>query len=369
MKTSALLEQAGMKPDDDTCWAAVRDRDRAFDGRFFYGVLSTGVYCRPSCASRTPLRRNLRFYAVAADAERDGLRPCKRCKPLARTADEATIRTVRELCRYIQQHSDQNPGLEQLSRRAHLSPSHLQRRFKAVLGVSPKDFVESCRLDALKRKLRDGRSVAAATYDAGFGSSSRVYERAAHRLGMTPRQYRAGGRGVDISWALSETPLGLLMIGASDRGLCFVQFGASESELCGQLQAEFPQAAITPMPANARDQFAQWMQALSRHLSGRQIALDLPLDLRGTAFQMKVWNYLLKIPYGELRSYSEVAQAIGAPRAVRAVASACAANRVGLVVPCHRVIRGDGGLGGYRWGLERKRSLIDLERGVRTAGA
>jgi AraC family transcriptional regulator of adaptative response/methylated-DNA-[protein]-cysteine methyltransferase len=184
---------------------------------------------------------------------------------------------------------------------------------------------------------------------------------------MTPKQYRAGGSGVELSWAVSETPLGLLMMGASDRGLCFVQFGTSKTELLHRLQAEFPGARIDEMPATSRQPFTQWMQALSRHLGGKQVALDLPTDLRGTAFQMRVWNYLLKIPYGELRSYTEVAQAIGKPRAVRAVASACAANRVALIIPCHRVIRGDGGLGGYRWGLERKRSLIDQERAVRAA--
>lgn len=354
-----------MRPDDETCWASVRWRDSAMDGQFLYGVLSTGVYCRPSCPSRLPLRKNVRFYAAAADAERDGLRPCKRCKPLAKTADEATIRAVRELCRYIQDHSGETLSLERLSKRAHLSPFHLQRRFKAVLGVTPKDFVESCRLAMLKQNLRSGRSVADATYEAGFGSSSRVYERASRRLGMTPKQYSAGGRGVGISWAISDTPLGLLMMGATDRGLCFVQFGVSKAELLRRLQAEFPAAGIGEMAATSTQPFTQWMQALSRHLTGKQTTLDLPTDLRGTAFRMKVWNYLLKIPYGELRSYAEVAQAIGEPRAVRAVASACAANRVALVIPCHRVIRGDGGLGGYRWGLERKRTLIDLERIVR----
>lgn len=222
---------------------------------------------------------------------------------------------------------------------------------------------------ALKRGLRDGGPVTGAILDAGFGSASRVYARVTTRLGMTPRQYRAGAQGVSITSAVSDTPLGLLMMGATDRGLCFVQFGASEAELRRQLQAEFPGAAIAPMAADADPSFTAWMTMLREHLSGLRVSLEMPVDLRGTAFQMAVWNYLLKIPYGELQSYSEVAAAIGKPRAVRAVASACAANRVALLVPCHRVIRGDGSLGGYRWGLERKRVLIDRERAVRRGGA
>lgn len=354
---------------DKTRWAAVIARDKTHDGAFFYGVRSTGVYCRPSCPSRLPLRRNVRFYEAAAEAERDGLRPCKRCRPLAATADERTVTRIRSLCRYIQAHSQQPLTLEQLGAQVHLSPFHLQRSFKAVLGVTPKEFVAACRLDALKCGLRSKAPISGAIYDAGFGSASRVYERAASRLGMTPRQYRSGGAGVALSYALSETPLGLLLMGASDRGLCFVQFGDSEAALLQRLRAEFPGAELAPMSPRSATPFAQWMRALGAHLARGRTALDLPADLRGTAFQMKVWNYLLKIPYGELRSYSEVAQAIGHPKAVRAVASACAANRVALVIPCHRVIRGDGGLGGYRWGLERKRSLIDQERARRAGTA
>lgn len=351
--------------DEELKWQAVSARDAAHDGEFFYGVMTTGVYCRPSCKSRTPLKRNVRFYDAPADAERDGLRPCKRCKPLAKSADEATVQRMRALCAYIREHAAESLTLEALGREAHLSPFHLQRSFKAVLGVSPKDFIEACRLDTLKAGLRKGGDVSGAIYDAGYGSASRVYERSAKRLGMTPKQYRAGGAGVELSYACAQTPLGALMMAASDRGLCFVQFGASEPVLMQQLRAEYPGAAFSEMPARSREPFAQWMRALGEHLAGKRPALDLPADLRGTAFQMKVWNYLLKIPPGELRSYSEVAQGIGHPKAVRAVASACAANRVALVIPCHRVIRGDGGMGGYRWGMDRKRSLIDRERAER----
>lgn len=355
--------------DQEKCWVAVTARDASKDGKFLYGVITTGVYCRPSCRSRLPLRRNARFYRTAADAERDGLRPCKRCRPLAASADEATLRRVRDLCRFIEGHFSEPLTLQALSRQAHLSPHHLQRTFKAVLGVSPRDYVEACRLAALKSGLRGSMPVSRAIYDAGFNSASRVYERVKTRLGMTPRQYRAGAAGVQISHATSATPLGLVMIGATDRGLCFVQFGASEKELERILRAEYPSATIAPMGAKTAPLFARWMAMLSEHLSGLRTSLDIPLDLRGTAFQMKVWNYLLKIPYGQLQSYTEVAAGIGQPKAVRAVASACAANRIALVVPCHRVIRGDGALGGYRWGVARKRTLIDRERAVRGAVA
>lgn len=353
--------------DEQRCWAAVSARDASQDGRFWYGVLTTGVYCRPSCASRRPLRKNVRFFATPAQAEAAGLRPCKRCRPLDTSADRTGAK-MQALCRYIEAHAQEPLTLEALGKRAHLSPFHLQRQFKAAIGVTPKQYVEACRLRTLRKGLRAGDAVTRAIHDAGYGSASRVYERVSTRLGMTPRQYRAGGAGVEISHASASTPLGLLMIGATDRGLCFVQFGDSESELLSMLQAEYPGAELSPMGSERKTEFAAWMQALGAYLQVGGAAPELPLDLRGTAFQMKVWSYLQKIPAGEVRSYTEVAQAIGAPRAVRAVASACAANRVALLVPCHRVIRGDGALGGYKWGLERKRTLIDRERAARVAG-
>lgn len=353
--------------DQELCWKAVQERDASQDGDFYYGVLTTGVYCRPSCSSRRPLRKNVRFYATPAAAEADGLRACKRCRPLENRADRRTVARIEKLCRHIEAHAQDAHTLETLARQAHLSPFHLQRQFKAVTGVSPKQYVDACRLRVLRQGLRGGGSVTRAIHDAGFGSASRVYERAATRLGMTPKQYRAGGAGVTISWAASRTPLGPLMMGASDRGLCFVQFGDSQDALLAQLHSEYPHALLEPMGEGQREAFGAWMRALASHIEGQPPSRQLPLDLRGTAFQMKVWAYLQQIPSGELRSYAEVAQAIGAPRAVRAVASACAANRVALLVPCHRVIRGDGGLGGYKWGLDRKRSLIDRERAARAS--
>ena len=276
-----------------------------------------------------------------------------------------TLLRMQDLCRYIEAHAHEPLTLAALGRQARLSPFHLQRSFKAAVGVTPKQYAEACRMRSLKQKLRRGRTVTEAVYDAGFGSGSRVYERVDTRLGMTPRQYRRGGAGVGISYAASPTPLGTMMIGATDRGLCFLQFGENETKLRAQLGNEYPGAKISPMPPQRKGEFSDWMRALSQYLAGSTAALDLPLDVHGTAFQMKVWSYLQSIPYGEVQSYSEVAAGIGRPRAVRAVGSACARNEVALVIPCHRVIRGDGGLGGYRWGLDRKRTLIECERAVR----
>lgn len=351
-------------------WQAVQQRDRAQDGRFYYGVVTTGVYCRPSCASRLPLRHNVRFFGTPAEAELAGLRPCKRCRPLLACADARTVDTVRALCRHIEAlvNDGEAPShltLRALARQVHLSPFHLQRQFKDVVGVSPRQYAEAHRLSVLRRHLRGQATVTQAIHAAGFGSTRRVYEHAAARLGMTPGQYRAGGAGLEISYACTASVLGPLMLGATDRGLCFVQFGDDEAQLAALLQADYPQACLTPMSEAARPAFDAWMQALHAVLDGSCRTLDLPLDLRGTAFQMRVWQCLQQIPAGEVRSYTDVAQAIGAPRAVRAVASACAANRVALAVPCHRVIRGDGGLGGYRWGLARKQTLIDQERARR----
>jgi AraC family transcriptional regulator of adaptative response/methylated-DNA-[protein]-cysteine methyltransferase len=351
--------------DEQMLWQAVQARDARQDGRFYYGVMTTGVYCRPSCASRRPLRKNVRFYATPAAAQADGLRPCKRCKPLQQRADSRTVERIEAACRELEAQLDTAPTLETLAERVHISPFHLQRQFKAVLGLSPKQYVDALRLHRLRQGLRAGAPITRAIQDAGYGSTSRVYEKLATHLGMTPKQYRSGGRDVAISYASGGTSLGRVMIGATDRGLCFVQFGENEAELLERLRAEYPGADLAPMDAQHAPQFDAWMQALRCHLDRGAPAPTLPLDLRGTAFQMKVWNYLCRIPSGEVRAYAEVAAAIGYPRAVRAVASACAANRVALLVPCHRVIRGDGGLGGYKWGIERKRALLDQERAQR----
>ena len=350
----------------ELCWQAVAGKDKSQDGRFVFGVVTTGVYCRPSCPGRTALRKNVRFYESPAEAEQDGLRPCRRCNPRAET-DPPRAR-IQALCEYIKVHSGEPLSLEDLGREAGLSRFHLQRTFKAAVGITPMQYVEACRLEALKGGLRSGGSVTDAVYEAGFGSSSRVYERADTRLGMTPAEYRAGGKGVSISSVAVETPVGLMAIAATDRGLCFLQFGDSREAMIENLRREYPAASIEELRAPYPEQLRLWIEALSRHLAGEQPGLDLPVDVRATAFQMRVWRYLQSIPYGEVRSYSEVAVALGTPKGARAVARACASNRVAIAIPCHRVIRGTGELGGYRWGIERKRVLIDRER-ARASGA
>jgi AraC family transcriptional regulator of adaptative response/methylated-DNA-[protein]-cysteine methyltransferase len=346
---------------DDQFWAAVENRDASRDGEFFYGVMTTGVYCRPSCASRLPLRKNVRFFATSAEAESAGLRPCKRCRPTGASANVLN-QVVHELARQIEAQPEQTISLEQLAKRAGYSPFHLQRSFKAIMGSSPKAYQTAARVRMLKNELRNEKPVADAIYQAGFGSGSRVYEQADGQLGMTPSEYRSGGKGLTISYASGHTPLGLMMIGATDRGICFLQFGDSDEALVADLRQQFAAATVQAMPDKYQPQFAAWMAALNRHLRGLEPRLDLPLDVRGTAFQLIVWRYLQKLPYGEVRSYSEVATAIGKPSAARAVANACASNSVALLIPCHRVVRGTGELGGYRWGVQRKRVLLDTER-------
>ncbi len=346
---------------DEQKWQAVLARDRRCDGHFYFGVLTTKIYCQPSCSSRHPLRKNVRFYVSAAAAEADGLRACKRCIGQRQKHAEA-IADLQRLCAYIAAHCDEEINVAQVCAALACDQFQVHRLFKAFLTITPKEYIERVKLDKLKQSLRDERSVTDAIYAAGFASSSVVYGRLNLQLGMTPATYRRGGEGVQMSFAIGETSLGKVMIGATERGVCYLQFGDSDVELLQQLQNEYPHAQFSAMPSSAHADFALWMHALEQHLQGQQPHLDLPIDLRGTAFQLRVWEFLRQIPYGDVLSYQELANAIDAPRATRAVASACAANRIGIIVPCHRVIRGDGGMGGYRWGLPRKRTLLDTER-------
>ncbi len=342
---------------------AVAERDAALDGAFVYGVTSTAVYCRPSCASRPARPERLRFFATPDAAEAAGFRACKRCHP--RDRDAATTRRMHALARYIEAHAAERLPLERLARTAHLSPTHLQRTFKAVLGVSPKAYQDSARLKRLKRGLKGGSSVLESIAEAGFESTSRVYGASTRSLGMTPSAYRAGSAGETIAYACRPTSLGLLMMAATDRGVCFAQFGADEDEVRAQLAAEFPRATLLESRMAASAELDAWIAAFEARLDHDGPPPELPLDLRGTAFQVRVWRFLLSIKPGEVMSYREVAAAIDAPKAVRAAASAIAANRIAVLVPCHRVLRSDGGIGGYRWGLERKRALLDQERRAR----
>jgi AraC family transcriptional regulator, regulatory protein of adaptative response / methylated-DNA-[protein]-cysteine methyltransferase len=350
-------------------WNAVVARDPSGTGEFVYAVKTTGVYCRPTCSSRRPLRKNVEFFATTAEAREHGYRACKRCRP----DDVAGIRSaspinavVHELARQIDANPEHPFRLAQLAQRAGYSPFHLQRNFKAIIGSTPKEYQTAARLRTLKQELRKDAPVSDAIYQAGFGSGSRVYEKTDGQLGMTPSEYRSGGKGLTISYASGRTPLGLLMIGATDRGICFLQFGDTHESLAAELGRQFPAARTQPMPPTHSKDFDSWMAALNRHLRGLEPRLDLPLDVRGTAFQLIVWRYLQKLPYGEVRSYSEVAEAIGKPSAVRAVAGACASNKIALLIPCHRVVRGTGELGGYRWGVQRKRVLLDTERAAKS---
>jgi AraC family transcriptional regulator of adaptative response/methylated-DNA-[protein]-cysteine methyltransferase len=270
--------------------------------------------------------------------------------------------TIHQLAAYIEQHLEGDVSLARLGKEAGLSPFHLQRTFKATIGVTPKQYAEACRLRSLRKNLRAGEDILLSVFASGFGSPSRVYERVDTRLGMTPSEYQRGGVAVEITFVAVQTSLGSLMIGATDRGLCFVQFGDDSRDLEKALRLEYPAAGLKPMATPWPKPFRAWIAALEQHLAGSPAALDLPLDIRATAFQMKVWRYLQSIPSGEVRSYSEVAAAIGQPKAARAVATACANNCVALVIPCHRVIRASGEMGGYRWGLARKRDLLELER-------
>jgi AraC family transcriptional regulator of adaptative response/methylated-DNA-[protein]-cysteine methyltransferase len=369
LQMNAEISTGAMLPQETLFWNAVQERDRSWDGKFFFGVMTTGVYCRPSCGSRTPLRKNVRFFLSPKDAEDAGLRPCERCHPLAAVGLDPDTDRIRKICDYIESHANDPLPLDHLASRAGLSSFHFQRSFKAVVGLTPRQFVEARRLEILKEGLRSQPSVTAAIYEAGFGSGSRVYERVDTRLGMTPSAYREGGKNVAISYVSVNSELGRMMLAATDRGLCFVQFANDDDELLRLLRAEYPAAKIEAAPEPYSAQFETWMFALQEHLKGQETSLDLPLDLRATAFQMKVWRYLQSLPYGSVQTYSEVAAGIGQPTAVRAVANACANNRVALVIPCHRVIRGNGDLAGYRWGIERKRTLLDRERGIRNANA
>jgi AraC family transcriptional regulator of adaptative response/methylated-DNA-[protein]-cysteine methyltransferase len=343
---------------DDIYWQAVLERDARFNGIFVYGVRSTHIYCKPSCPSRRPRREQVSFFASSGEAEKKRFRACLRCRPRGEVARDPRVPMVLRVCRSIEAHAEGAPTLQELGAELGVSPHHLQRTFKSITGVTPRQYAAAHRLKQFKARINDGEDVAAAMYDAGFGSSSRLYEKSSQHLGMTPATYRRKGKGMNINYAIVNSHLGRLLIAGTERGVCSVQFGAEDEALETALAAEYPAASVRRDESGLGD----WVEELLRHLDGSQPDLSLPLDLQATAFQTRVWEELRRIPYGATRSYAKVAEAIGQPTATRAVARACATNPVALITPCHRVIREGGSPGGYRWGLERKESLLELER-------
>jgi AraC family transcriptional regulator of adaptative response/methylated-DNA-[protein]-cysteine methyltransferase len=349
----ARAQQAG----GDRRWEAVAERDSKRDGEFVFAVATTGVYCRPSCPARRPQREHVTFFSRPEQAEKAGFRACLRCRPRLLSGNPQAD-SAKAVCRYIEQHLDEPVTLELLGKTFQQSPFHLQRRFKAALGITPREYADSCRMRLLKRNLQAGDNVTRAMYDAGYGSSSRLYEKTSSQLGMTPDKYRRGAIAATIRYACADSPLGRMLIAATDKGVCTIQFARTDSELLEGLKREFPFATRKP------DQGAlqAWIRALLAKMTGSELNAALPLDIRATAFQRKVWTYLQSIPFGATRSYGQVAKAIGQPSASRAVARACATNPVAVAIPCHRVVREDGNISGYRWGVERKKALLEMEQ-------
>ena len=341
--------------DPEACWRAVLARDPRSDGKFVLAVRSTRIYCRPSCPARRPLRQNVVFFARPEEAERQGFRPCRRCRPGELHAAAALVARA---ARVLESSNEESVQLGKLAAELGATAGTLRRAFRQSTGLTPKEFADALRVKRFKRELRQGKNVAAALYETGYGSSSRVYERSNAQLGMTPATYQRGGKGMKIAYTITDSTIGRILIGATHRGVSAVYFGDEEKKLVHELRQEYPQAEISP----GGQPFSAWVQAIVRHLEGKQPRLDLPLDVQATAFQRRVWQELQRIPYGNTRTYGQIARALGRPRAARAVARACATNPVSVVVPCHRVIRGDGKLAGYRWGLEKKEKLLAREK-------
>jgi AraC family transcriptional regulator, regulatory protein of adaptative response / methylated-DNA-[protein]-cysteine methyltransferase len=342
---------------DDERWEAVRQRDGAGDGLFFYAVQTTGVYCRPSCAARLPRRENVSFHLTCADAERAGFRPCKRCRPNEPTLADRQSAAVLEACRLIEE-APELPSLAELAQASGLSRFHFHRVFKAHTGLTPKGYAEAHRSKRLREGLASRNTITSALYGAGFNSNSRFYAASSELLGMTPTQFRAGGDGNVIRFALGECSLGSILVAMTDRGVCALELGDDPQELVRELQDRFPKATLIGADREFEQQIAKVVGFVETPAHG----LDLPLDIRGTAFQQRVWQALRSIPAGSTATYTEIAQRIGRPKAVRAVAQACASNAIAVAIPCHRVVRSDGSISGYYWGVERKRALLARER-------
>ena len=338
-------------------WEAILKRDASADGRFVYAVRSTGIYCRPSCASRKPKKSNVLIFEFPEMAEARGFRPCLRCAPQDASYDPR-LEKVRKAVRHIEEHADENPTLAELGRSVGVSPHHLQRTFKRALGVSPRQYLESLKAQNYKDLLKNGRDLAGAGYEAGYGSSRGVYEGASRYLGMTPAAYQKGGQGVSIRYGITTCRLGRLLVAATDKGVCRVSIGERVGELVTDLENEYPHANLRRSDSELKG----YLNIVAALAEGVPPSESLPLDVRSSAFQCRVWERLKVISPGNTMTYKEVAEGLGLPKGARAVGRACAENPVALLVPCHRVVRGDGALAGYRWGVERKRKLLDMEK-------
>jgi len=354
--TRILEKPLPASPYDDVRWQAVVARDASFDGQFYYSVETTGVYCRASCAARLAKRTNVRFHDTREDAVQAGFRPCKRCKPDQPSLDQLHAEKIAQACRLIEG-ADEEPKLDALAETVGLSSYHFHRIFKQALGVTPKAYATAHRTKRVRARLGENGTVTDAIYDAGFNSNGRFYANSSEMLGMTPSDFRAGGAGQEVRFAVGECSLGPILVAASDKGICAILFGNDSETLLRDLIAQFPRARLIGGDKVFEELTAKVVGFVEDPAKG----LDLPLDVRGTAFQHRVWDALRRIPPGSTASYAEIAEKISAPKAVRAVARACATNRIAVAIPCHRVVRSDGALSGYRGGVERKRALLDKE--------
>jgi AraC family transcriptional regulator, regulatory protein of adaptative response / methylated-DNA-[protein]-cysteine methyltransferase len=336
-------------------WEATQARDTRADGTFILGVRSTRIYCRPSCPARRPLRRNVVFFHTGAEAEKQGFRACLRCKP---NETSGAVALVERAAKELASSNEESVKLGALAKKLGTTQGTLRRAFQQTTGLAPRELAEALRIKKFKAMLRAGSKIVDALYETGYGSSSRVYERSDAQLGMTPATYQKGGKGMKIGYTVTRSPLGKVLVAATERGVSAVYLGDAENALVAELREEYPRAEIAP----AKDADQKWVKEIVQRIDGKQPRMELPLDLQATAFQRRVWQELQNIPRGKTRTYSQVARALGKPKAIRAVARACATNPVSIVVPCHRVIREDGALAGYRWGLSRKQQLLEKEQ-------
>ncbi|MEL6457449.1 MAG: bifunctional DNA-binding transcriptional regulator/O6-methylguanine-DNA methyltransferase Ada [Cyanobacteria bacterium J06621_15] len=340
----------------DEYWQAVITRNRSYDGKFVYGVISTKIYCHPSCPSRKPRRDKVVFFSQIIEAENQGFRACKRCFS-ENKLEKSHLKLIQQICNFIKEEVDKPHSLKELANKFYISQYHLQRTFKKIVGITPHQYAEALRLENLKNQLRQGEKIVNAVYESGYNSSSSLYQSSTSNLGMTPDTYRKGGKNMIINYTIVPCSMGYLLVATTEQGICSVKLGDTKEELESVLYQDFYQAELI----FDSETHQNWIKSILNFIDGNEPHIDLPLDIRGTAFQKQVWEALKKIPYGETCTYKDIANQIYKPQSVRAVGNACGANPVALIVPCHRVVKNDGGLGGYRWGIERKKKLLNQE--------